>query len=63
MKIVHVGLTAYFTEGMSYQDNLLTEQNIKDRHEVIYITDCQQYLNGKTVSSGSTFTAFPFKYC
>ena len=30
MKIAHVGLASFYTEGMTYQDNLLAEQNARD---------------------------------
>lgn len=47
MKIVHIGPHGLFTEGMTYQDNLLSEQNIKDGHDVYYITNCFLYTEGK----------------
>lgn len=49
MKILHICLASSFTEGMSYQDNLLTEQNAKDGHDVTIISDCHKYTNGKMI--------------
>src|SRR5690606_6140346 len=35
-----------YTEGMTYQDNMLVEQNIKDGHVVGYISDNYKFING-----------------
>ncbi len=43
MKILHVCLASVFTEGMTYQDNLLTDQNCADGHEVCIVADCSVY--------------------
>ena len=52
MKIAHVGLVCFFTEGMTYQDNQLTEQNVRDGHEVLYISNAAKYVNGEIVDTG-----------
>lgn len=52
MRILHVGLMCHFTEGMTYQDNQLTDQNVQDGHEVLYISDSAQYENGILVKTG-----------
>lgn len=52
MRILHVGLMCHFTEGMTYQDNQLTDQNVQDGHEVLYISDSAQYENGVLVETG-----------
>ena len=52
MKIAHIGLASHFTEKMTYQDNYLTEQNVKDGHEVLYVSDAAKYLDGKLTSAG-----------
>lgn len=52
MKLLHIGLAAYFTEGMTYQDNLLTEQNVRDGQEVLYISNAAKYVAGKIVETG-----------
>lgn len=49
MKIVHICLASSFTENMSYQDNLLPEQNVLDGHEVIVISNCRKFSGGKEV--------------
>lgn len=48
-KILHIGLLSHFTPGMQYQDNLITEFNCKDGHEVLYISDTRRYINGALV--------------
>ena len=40
MKIVHVILTGPYTVNMTYQENLLVEQNVKDGHDVTVIASC-----------------------
>lgn len=52
MKIAHVGLAAFYTEGMTYQDNQLAEQNVRDGHEVMYISNAAKYINGEIVETG-----------
>lgn len=49
MKIVLIGLASIFTEGMTYQDNLLADQIRKDGHEVTIIADCYKFKNGNIV--------------
>ncbi len=46
MKILHICLASAYTEGMSYQDNLLSAQNINDGHSVTIVSDCHKYDNG-----------------
>lgn len=43
MKILHVCLSSHYTEGMTYQDNLLPDQNAKDGHDVVVVSDCYKY--------------------
>jgi glycosyltransferase involved in cell wall biosynthesis len=49
MKILHITVASAFTEGMSYQDNLLSSQNVADGHSVTVIADCNKFINGKIV--------------
>lgn len=49
MKILHICLASAFTEGMTYQDNLIAAQNAKDGHNVILISDCHKYIDGTMV--------------
>lgn len=49
MKIIHICLASSFTENMSYQDNLLPEQNVLNGHEVVVISNCRKYVGGKEV--------------
>ncbi|ENQ4672751.1 glycosyltransferase family 4 protein [Vibrio cholerae] len=43
MKIAHVCLASHYTEGMTYQDNQLADQNASDGHEVVVVSDCFRY--------------------
>lgn len=52
MKIAHVGLASFYTEGMTYQDNQLAEQNVRDGQEVLYISNGAKYENGVVVETG-----------
>ena len=52
MKIAHIGLAAFYTEGMTYQDNQLAEQNARDGHQVMYISNAAKYENGVIVETG-----------
>lgn len=49
MKILFIGLASHYTEGMTYQDNMLASQCVQDGHEVYYISDTECYHNGKLV--------------
>lgn len=51
MKILHICLSSAFTEGMSYQENFLINQNIADGHAVTIITDCHKYHNGTLIKT------------
>lgn len=53
MKILHIGLASYFTEGMTYQDNELVKQNCLDGHEVMYISNAYKYQEGKIVETNA----------
>ena len=52
MKIAHIGLASYFTEGMSYQDNQLSGQNARDGHQVLVVSNAAKYVDGKVVETG-----------
>ena len=47
MNIVHIGLASYFTEGMNYQDNMLSEANQKAGHCTTYISNASCFINGR----------------
>lgn len=51
MKIFHICLASHYTEGMTYQDNQLPDQNARDGHDVIVVSDCHQYEHGKLVET------------
>lgn len=42
-KILHVCLASHYTEGMTYQDNQLPDQNALDGHDVVVVSDCFVY--------------------
>ena len=47
MRIVHICLASSYTEGMTYQDNLLPEYNAVDGHSVTIISNCAKYIDGQ----------------
>jgi len=49
MKIIHICLASHYTEGMSYQDNLLPEQNAYDGNNVIVVSDCYKFNGSQLV--------------
>lgn len=49
MKILHIGLNSCFTEGMLYQDNMLTDMNCEAGHDVTFIANTEKYKNGVLV--------------
>ncbi|MCC8381948.1 glycosyltransferase family 4 protein, partial [Xenorhabdus sp. PB30.3] len=51
MRILHICLASNYTEGMTYQDNLLPLQNALDGHDVCIIADCSTYKDGKVVQT------------
>ncbi|MCR4695273.1 MAG: glycosyltransferase family 4 protein [Pseudobutyrivibrio sp.] len=51
MKILHICLCAHLTEKMLYQENVLSERNAIDGHDVTVITDVFHYENGKLVKT------------
>lgn len=54
MKVLHIGLTSHYTEKMLYQDNILSEMNVKAGHEVTYISSTFAYRNGVLVEVGES---------
>lgn len=52
MKIAHVGPASFYTDGMTYQDNQLAEQNVRDGHQVLYISNAAKYADGHVVETG-----------
>ncbi|MER1969078.1 glycosyltransferase family 4 protein [Castellaniella sp. GW247-6E4] len=50
-KILHICVSAHFTEGLLYQDNMLAICHRLDGHEVIVISDCQKYEDGCLVET------------
>lgn len=51
MRLMHVSLASVFTEGLTYQDNMLAEQNRRDGHEVCVVADCLMYKDGVIVKT------------
>lgn len=71
MRILHICFESHYTEGMGYQEHLLTNQNIKDGHEVFIITDTAKFVKGDIVevepeqftqANGAIVTRLPY-YC
>lgn len=59
MRILHVCIASTFTEGMTYQENLLSAQNAKDGWDVCIVADCYAFVKGKSikVSTGNKVLA------
>lgn len=49
MKVVHICLSGMFTDGFSYQENLLTKYHVKAGHEVTMITSQWIYNSGTDI--------------
>ena len=49
MKVLFIGLASHYTEGMTYQDNMLAKQCLQDGNEVFYISDDRCYCGGELV--------------
>lgn len=50
LRIAHICLASHYTEGMKYQDNVLAAQNRKDNNDVLIVSDCKSYVNGRLVA-------------
>ena len=59
LTIVHISLASSFTENMSYQENFLTNQNIKDGHKVVIISNASKFVDGKLVDVPEEDTILP----
>lgn len=59
MNILHIGLLSHYTEGMTYQDNIIPDINCMDGHEVTYITDIYAYENGVLIRIGEENKLLP----
>lgn len=51
MRIMHICLACTFTGGLSYQENILVEENCRDGHEVLVIADCMKFEDGQAVKT------------
>lgn len=69
MKIAHVCIAGAYTEGMSYQDNMLVQVNRQDGHDVLIVSDQMMFRDGRLVpteaedrilSDGSRLVRLPF---
>lgn len=50
MHIVHICLASSYTEGMTYQDNILPDMNAQNGHHVTVISNCLKYIDGRLQS-------------
>ena len=53
MKCLHIDLTGPFTEGATYQENLLPIEQAKLGHEVVMWASCYSWIDGKKTYVGS----------
>src|SRR5690349_11752178 len=51
VRIAHVCLAGAYTEGMSYQDNMLVDINRRDGHEVLVVSDCMKFQDNRLVET------------
>lgn len=49
MKILHVGLLSHFTDGMTYQENILSDIHCRDGNTVLFVSDNYIYQHGKLI--------------
>lgn len=49
LKILHVGLLSHFTDGMTYQDNILADIHCRDGNTVLFVSDNYIYQHGKLI--------------
>ncbi len=59
MRIMHIDLTGAYTDGMNYQENVLSGINVQDGHEVSFIATNYTWNNGRIekVSEEEFFTS------
>lgn len=46
MKILFIGICSSYTDGMTYQDQMMVKQCLKDGQETYYISNAQEFKNG-----------------
>lgn len=51
MKILHICIASNYTEGMTYQENILPDQNARDGNEVTVISNCSKFEYGAIVAA------------
>lgn len=59
LKIIHICLASHYTEGMTYQDNQLPDQNAADGHEVVVVSDCYKYSGHQLIEVPEEDTLLP----
>lgn len=52
MRILFVGLSSHYTVGLNYQDNLFCKYFVDRGDDVIYISDPNEYVDGKLLYVG-----------
>ena len=70
-KVLHVCLSSHFTEGLAYQENLLADIHAAMGHDVVVVSDTQQFVGGcletareedTTLKSGVRLLRFRFDF-
>lgn len=51
MKILHISLAGFYTENMTYQENILTQYNAKDGHETVILSVNFQWEEAQVVKT------------
>lgn len=49
LKIILIGLASIYTEGLTYQDNLLADQLRADGNDVTLVVECFKYEDGRII--------------
>jgi hypothetical protein len=49
MRILHICLASAYTEGLTYQDNIIPDCNKLDGHDVLVVSNCEKFVDGQIV--------------
>lgn len=53
MRIAHICLGGAYTEGMSYQDNMLVDINRQDGHDVLIVSNCMKFQENRLIETAA----------
>jgi Glycosyl transferases group 1 len=70
MRIMHICLASAYTEGLTYQDNIIPDCNRLDDHDVLVVSGCEKFVNAqitpcepedRILANGIRLVRLPFK--